>query len=314
MGNKVISEFSVGDSITAFFAVRTCELRDFTRGKFLSLELGDCSGRIPAVMWEPNQFALTDLEPGMVVKIRGEVTQYQGRKQLTVNRMRLALDDEYQLEEILPHSSQPREQRRQRIFNLTEKLENTYIRRLVSSFWEDTAFFERFIDAPAGKLWHHAFVGGLAEHSTNVAELTMQVGSNYDFLNRDYLIFGGLLHDIGKVDTYSTAATIDYTDSGRLVGHICIADNWIVNNAGKIDDFPPKLLTKLRHLILSHQGEFETPVKPMMPEAFVIYYCDEIDSKLGAIDRIRTRLERPGWSEFVKLLDRFLYFDKGTEE
>ena len=79
--------------------------------------------------------------------------------------------------------------------------------------------------------------------------------------------------------------------------------------AARIEDFPQSLLTKLRHLILSHQGEFETPVRPMMPEAFVLYFCDEIDSKLGAIDRIRTRQGKPGWSDYVKLLDRFLYFD-----
>ncbi|RKX28218.1 MAG: hypothetical protein DRP47_04870 [Candidatus Zixiibacteriota bacterium] len=309
MESKKIADFAIGDSVVAFFSVRRREVREFTRGKFISLELGDASGRIPAVVWEPDHFCLTDLEAGMVVKVRGTVNEYQNRKQLTVSRIRLALDDEYDLENILPHSSQTPEQRQNRIFKLTEQIENTYIRTLVESFWEDEQFLERFLNAAAGKLWHHAYIGGLSEHSANVAELALRVAVGYDSLNNDYLIFGGLLHDIGKVDSYATTTAINYTDQGRLVGHICIADTWIYERAARIESFPPALLTKLRHLILSHQGEFDTPVRPMMPEAFVIYYCDEIDSKIGALDRIRKKTETPGWSEWVKLLERYIYFD-----
>ncbi|HPC11882.1 MAG TPA: OB-fold nucleic acid binding domain-containing protein [candidate division Zixibacteria bacterium] len=314
MEAKRISEFAVDDTITAFFSVRKREVREFTRGKFLSLELGDASGRIPAVVWEPDQFALEELAEGMVVKAAGKVTEYNGRLQLTITRIRLAAEDEYRLEDILPHSKQPLEQRRARILTLTRQIDNSHIRRLVESFWEDQAFFARFLAAAAGKLWHHACVGGLSEHSANVGELALRVAAGYDFLNRDYLIFGGLLHDLGKVNTYAGAAAIDYTDEGRLVGHICIADVWVCERAARIEGFPPALLTKLRHLLLSHQGEFETPVRPMMPEAFVLYYCDEIDSKLGAMSRIRERQGKPGWSEYVKLIDRFLYFDDTAQE
>ncbi len=314
MDTKKISDYVVDDSITGFFSVRKRDIREYYKGKFVSLELGDSSGRIGAVLWEPDQFALEDLELGMVVKIKGTVGEYQGRPQLTVQMLRRAGDDEYLLEDILPHSSQPIEERRSRILKLTEKIESGYIRRLVSAFWEDEAFFTKFLNAAAGKLWHHAYVGGLSEHSANVGELALRVAQGYNFLNRDYLIFGGLLHDLGKVDTYESHAAIDYTDQGRLVGHICIADVWICERAKEIEGFPPSLLTKLRHMILSHQGEFETPVRPMMPEAFVLYYCDEIDSKMGAINRIRERKGKPGWSDFVKLLDRFLYFDELPED
>jgi 3'-5' exoribonuclease len=314
MEAKRISELVVDDNVTAFFAVRRREVREFSRGKFLSLELGDASGRITAVFWDPDQFCLEELQEGMVVKAAGKVTEYNGRTQLTVSRMRLAREDEYALEDILPHSQQPIEERKARILALTNKIENSCIKRLVGSFWEDEVFFQKFLVAAAGKLWHHAYVGGLSEHSANVGELALRVAAGYDFLNKDYLIFVGLLHDLGKVNTYAGQASIDYTDEGRLVGHICIADVWVCERAAQIEAFPPTLLTKLRHMLLSHQGEFETPVRPMMQESFVLYFCDEIDSKMGAISRIRERQGKPGWSEYVKLLDRFLYFDDRLED
>ncbi len=314
MDAKKISDYVIDDKVTAFFSVRKKDIREYYKGKFVSLELGDSSGRINGVMWEPDQFALAELEAGMVIKAQGTVGEYNGRLQLTIAKMRLATDDEYRLEDILPHSKQPLEERRSRILALTEKIENNHIKKLVESFWNDQKFFQKFLVAAAGKLWHHAYVGGLSEHSANVGELALRVAAGYDFINRDYLIFGGLLHDVGKVSTYETEAAIDYTDEGRLVGHICIADVWLCERAAKFDYFPPALLTKLRHLLLSHQGEFDTPVRPMMPEAFILYYCDEIDSKMGAISRIRERQGGPGWSEYVKLLERFLYFDDTFED
>lgn len=316
MGNKKIKDFDLDDNITSFFSVRKKTVREYSRGRFVSLELGDCSGRINGVIWEPDQFSLAELTPGMVVKVRGVVGEYNNVRQLTVSKIRLAEDDEYSLEDILPHSKQPIEERRARILTLTEKIENSYTKTLVNSFWEDEAFFEEYLTAAAGKLWHHAHVGGLSEHSANVAELALGVAAGYDFLDKDYLVFGGLLHDAGKASAYSVDTVIDYTDEGRLVGHICIADEWVCRRAEKIAAFPDKLLTELRHVILSHHGtkEFASPVVPMMPEAFVLYYCDEIDSKLGAIDRIRERHQGKGWSDYIRLLDRYLYFGEEREE
>jgi 3'-5' exoribonuclease len=316
MEGKRIKDFALEDTVTSFFAVRKKVVREYARGQFISLELGDCTGRINAVIWDPDHFCLTDLTEGMVVKVRGVIGEYNNKMQLTVNRIRLAKDDEYTIEDILPHSAEPLESRRARILSLTEKIENGYIQKLVKSFWDDERFFDDYLKAPAGKLWHHAYIGGLSEHSANVAELALRVASGYDFLDRDYLIFGGLLHDAGKMKQFAVDTMIDYTDEGRLVGHISIADTWICERATRIEAFPDKLLMKLRHIILSHHGtlEFASPVLPMTPEAFVVFYCDEIDSKMGAIDRIRERQGGKGWSDYVKLLERYLYFGDGREE
>ncbi|MFQ6008475.1 MAG: 3'-5' exoribonuclease YhaM family protein [Candidatus Zixiibacteriota bacterium] len=316
MENKKIKDLVLDDTVTSFFAVRKKEVREYTRGQYVSLELGDCTGRIAAVIWEPDHFCLTELAEGMVIKARGVVGEYNNKRQLTINRVRLAQEGEYVIEDILPHSAEPVEQRRTRILSLTEKIENSYIKRLVESFWDDEKFFNDFLKAPAGKLWHHAYVGGLSEHSANVAELALRVSCGYDFLNQDYLIFGGLLHDAGKIKQFATTTMIDYTDEGRLVGHISIADTWVCKRAAKIETFPESLLTKLRHIILSHQGthEYASPILPQTPEAFVVFYCDEIDAKLGAINRIRERHGGKGWSDYVKLLERYLYFGEEQEE
>lgn len=317
MEQKYIKDYVRDDFVEGFFAVRRKDVREYARGQFVSLELGDHTGRINGVMWEPDQFALTEMTEGMVVKARAVVGEYNHRPQLNISRIRLANEDEYTLEGILPHSTQPREQRESRLMALTAKIENGYIKALTEAFWTDRDFFDSYMIAAAGKLWHHAYIGGLSEHSANVTELALRVAQGYPWLNKDYLIFGGLFHDAGKVRTYSSDSTvIDYTDEGRLIGHICLADHWIAEKAAVIEGFPPALLMKLRHMILSHQGELQyaTPVVPQMPEAFVLYYCDEIDSKMGAIERIRTRQGGTGWSEYVNMLDRFLYFGDGPEE
>lgn len=317
MEQKYIKDYVRDDFVEGFFAVRRKDVREYARGQFVSLELGDHTGRINGVMWEPDQFALTEMTEGMVVKARAVVGEYNHRPQLNISRIRLANEDEYTLEDILPHSTQPREQRESRLMALTAKIENGYIKALTEAFWTDRDFFDSYMIAAAGKLWHHAYIGGLSEHSANVTELALRVAQGYPWLNKDYLIFGGLFHDAGKVRTYSSDSTvIDYTDEGRLIGHICLADHWIAEKAAVIEGFPPALLMKLRHMILSHQGELQyaTPVVPQMPEAFVLYYCDEIDSKMGAIERIRTRQGGTGWSEYVNMLDRFLYFGDGPEE
>ncbi len=316
MENKRIVDFVTDDRVEGFFAVRRKTVREYTKGRFVSLELGDCTGRVGAVMWEPDQFALEELADGMVVKARGVVGEYNSKTQFTLSRIRLALDGEYASEDILPQSPFSYEDRRVRLLALRDRIENEHIKALVDSFFEDEAFFEAYLKAAAGKLWHHATIGGLSEHSASVTELALRVAEGYDFLTRDYLIFGGIFHDAGKIDTYCTDTVIDYTDEGRLIGHICLADHWITERAKKIEDFPDRLLMKLRHMILSHQGELEyaTPVVPQMPEAFVLYYCDEIDSKMGAIDRIRRKHDGHGWSEYVKMLNRFLYFGEREDQ
>ena len=306
---NMIKDFVLNDTITAFLSVRKRDVREYGGKSFLSFEFGDASGKIAGVWWEPDHFGLEELTEGMVVKVKGAIGDYKGNLQVKVVKMRPAKDEEYSLNDILPHSKYSEEELRARILGLTEKIENGNVRKLADAFWKDEAFLAAYLKAAAGKLWHHACVGGLAEHSANVAEICLEMGRRYLFLDRDLLIFGGLFHDMGKISQYEITSLIDYSSEGRLIGHICWADHVITSRAEKIDFFPPNLLMKIRHLIISHQGQLDyaSPIVPQIPEAFILFYADEIDSKMGAIERIRDKTGA-GWSEYVKLLDRFLYF------
>lgn len=306
----MIKDFVISDTVTAFLAVRRKDVKEYNGNTYISFEFGDASGRIQAVWWEPDQSAIEELEEGDIVKIKGTVAQYRGKAQLKVVKLRPAKEDEYNLADLLPHSQFTKDELKGKILSLTERVENSYIRKLLDLFWNDQGFFDEYLKAAGGKLWHHAFIGGLAEHSLNVTELCLDIARKYPYLDRDLLIFGGLFHDMGKMYQYKITSFIDYSDEGRLIGHISMADSIITEKAGQIETFPPNLLMKLRHLILSHHGqiEFASPVVPQIPEAFVLYYVDELDAKMGAIDRIREKTGGSGWSEYVNLISRHIYF------
>jgi len=306
----MIKDFVLNETATDFLVVRRKDIKEYNEKQFISFEFGDSSGRITGVWWEPEQFAIDDLAEGMVVKVRGDIQTYRGKNQLRVSRMRLAKEDEYNLSDLLPHSKYPLDEMKSKILKLSDRVENSFVRQLMEQFWNDEPFFTAYLKAAAGKLWHHAYIGGLAEHSINVTEICISTSEKYDFIDRDLLIFGGLFHDLGKLSQYKITSFIDYTDEGRLIGHISWADHEVARRAESIESFPPRLLMKLRHLILAHHGQIEyaSPVLPQIPEAFILYYADEIDSKMGAISRIRDKNEGAGWSEYVKLLGRHLYF------
>ena len=173
--------------------------------------------------------------------------------------------------------------------------------------------------SPAAKLWHHSYIGGLAEHTLNVVYLCRAACSIYDDLDKDLLLTGALLHDIGKADTYSLDSFFDYTDDGRLLGHIVIADKIITDSIAGIDDFPSEKAKLIRHLVLSHQGEYEqaTPVLPQTLEANILYINDLMDSRVGGIKKVLAKTRQPGqrWSNYVKLIERYIYFgDKSGEK
>jgi 3'-5' exoribonuclease len=306
----MIKDFAQNDTVTAFLTIRKKEVREYNGNTYISFEFGDASGRIAGVWWEPEQSVLEELTEGDIVKVKGGIGLYRGRPQLRVLKLRRAKEEEYSLADLLPHSKFSIEELKSKIISLTEKVENGFIKSLLMAFWEDGSFFDAYLRAAAGKLWHHSYVAGLAEHSINVTEICLEMAKRYYFLDRGLLTFGGLFHDMGKMFQYRITSFIDYTDEGRMIGHISLADSLIVERAAAIESFPPKLLIKLRHLILSHHGqiEFASPVVPQIPEAFILYYADEIDSKMGAIERIREKSGGTGWSDYVNLLDRYLYF------
>jgi 3'-5' exoribonuclease len=195
---------------------------------------------------------------------------------------------------------------------IIEQVADHHYHQLLTAIFSDGILRRQFTFAPAAKLWHHSYIGGLAHHTLNVTKLALKACEVYDGLDRDLLVSGALLHDLGKAETYSLENYFDYTDDGRLLGHIVIADRIITSKINRLPDFPAEKKKLIRHLVLSHQGTYEqaSPVLPQTLEANILYVLDLLDSRVGGILKVINKSRQPGqrWSGYVKLLERYLYF------
>ena len=311
-----IRDLKPGEEVSGFFAVRKKELKEYDSRFFLKLELGDASGRLDAVMWEDAAVTNNQLEVGSVVKVKGTVTTYRDDLQINVRNIRPAKPEEFSLDEILPRSRFSKEELEKRFAEEAGRVKNPHLKKLLELFFADRNVFDAYFTAPAGKLWHHNYVGGLAEHSLQMAEIARKVAPFYPLVEVDLLATGALLHDSGKGWQYRAAGFFDYTTEGRLVGHINSGDHYIASLTEKIEGFPAELGLRLRHLILSHQGTGEqgSPIVPQTPEAFVLYSIDELDSKMGALARIWEKDKKAGWSEYINLIGRYIYWGENRTQ
>jgi 3'-5' exoribonuclease len=310
MKSVYVSELSIGDSVNDFFALRKVELREFPNGKMVSLEIGDRTGRMKGVIWSFTPQLLRELIPGDVYRLKGSVTTYKGENQVTVDS--IERQKEYDPEDFLARGPFSIDELQARLTAAIHGVTDDSYRALLVAIFSDAGFLPGFLKGVGGKLWHHNYIGGLAEHTLGVFDLCTDFAARYAELDKDLLLTGALLHDIGKIDSYSLESFIEYSDSGRLLGHIVIGDEIVKEVISRIAGFPADKSLRLRHLILSHQGspEQSSPIPPMMPEGMALYIADLLDSKLAALRRIRQKEHRPGirWSNYVNLLDRYIYF------
>lgn len=311
---------SQGREVISYFALRKLELRskDSDGKPFLSLELGDASGRMDAVLWNEAQAAFSQLAVGDVVAVKGTVTSYRDSPQLKIDNISRAEPSDFSLEHFLPQSPLSPAEREAAIRSELVGIKDPSLSKLLASFFDDQDFRHRFLTAPAAKLWHHAYLGGLAEHTLAVCRLAHAAASNYDLLDHQLLLTGALLHDIGKIPEFRVTTFIDYSDEGRLLGHIVLGDQMLKERLSRIRDFPQEKAMRLRHMLLSHHGERErgSPVTPATLEALVLHHCDYLDSHAGAFTRIIKREGGSGkrWSDYVNLIDRFIYLPDSAGE
>jgi 3'-5' exoribonuclease len=195
-------------------------------------------------------------------------------------------------------------------------IRNPWIRRLVESFLEEPSFRDRFLEAPAAVTNHHAYLGGLIEHIVSLAESCLRTCEAYPTLDRDLMIAGAFLHDIGKVEERSVDRGLDYSERGRLIGHIVTGVLWVEERARRMEGFPPATLDALKHLILSHHGELEwgSPIQPLTAEAIALHTLDNLDAKLWAFDRAcrESRENRSSFTEWTKIFGRKMFKGSGT--
>ena len=197
---------------------------------------------------------------------------------------------------------------------LIRSVENPHIGKLLNFFFGNREGWHRFCSAPAAKGIHHAYIGGLLEHALSMARIADMLAAHYEGVDRSLLLAGVLLHDIGKMEElHLTNGVIDYTDRGRLKGHLVIGSELVGRAAAEIKGFPQETLDQLQHLILSHHGrlEFGSPIVPMTVEAFLLNYIDELDSKMNVLEQLRRKMKDKefGWSEYQRSLERFLFLN-----
>jgi 3'-5' exoribonuclease len=302
-----------GDIITGFYLLGKIETRKKKDGNpFLTMSLQDATGSLEAKMWDSFAEFYAGAKSGDVVKVEGRVDHFGGNPQLVVSRIRLATEEEVpDRTQFMPHSPLSAEDAKQLLSELLESIENPNLKAAVAAVYDDPDFLERFLAAPGGKKWHHPTLGGLAEHTISLAKLADQVGQLYDSVDRDLLVSGALLHDIGKVWELSVDLAFDYTAEGRLLGHIVQGTMFLDQKLREIPDFPEETRRQLIHLILSHQGDpsMGSPVKPATLEALVLHYCDQIDSRISAFLRERESAEGQDFS-WIKLMEQFFYYRK----
>lgn len=307
--------------MTEFFVLRKQEIRDTVDGqKFLKLELGDRTGRIDGVVWD-NADQIYDLaQTGDVVKIKASVTTYKEMPQLKVEKLRKAKEEEIDLSDFLPASERDLDSLYDEFEEAVSSIQNPHLRSLLELLLKDSSVMEKLKVTPGGKLWHHAYVGGLLQHTLRVVQVCEKAASMYELVDRDLLITGALVHDIGKISSYSARGFFDYTDEGRLIGHIVSGNELIDRKIQMIEDFPSELALRLKHLVLSHQGqlEFASPVVPKTLEAIILHYADELDAKADAFSHIIKTQKSKGkrWSDWVNLINRYIYLgeEEETEE
>jgi 3'-5' exoribonuclease len=316
MKSLFVTDIKPGSEVADFFVLRKKEIKEYNGQRFLKLELGDKTGRIDGVVWDNPEEIFNLAETGEIVKIKGWVTTYRDASQIKVERLRKAIKSEVELSDFLPSSEKDTSVLLEEFRKVVSSVQNLHLKKLLELLLEDSDLTEKIKKTPGGKLWHHAYVGGLLEHTLKVTQICEKAAGLYPLVNRDLLITGALLHDIGKINSYSAKGFFDYTDEGRLVGHIVSGEELIAKKLLEIPDFPPELALQVKHLILSHQGklEFASPVVPQTIEAVILYYADEMDAKVDAFGHIIKTQKRKGkkWSDWVHLIDRYIYM--GEEE
>jgi 3'-5' exoribonuclease len=310
MKSTFVIDLAPGNAVEELFALRKVELKEYPNGKMIVLEIGDRTGRIKGVIWSGLPDLFKKLVPGDVCRIKGTITTYKGEPQVTIEKIEPEKD--FDIGDFLPTGPFSTEELEKSLSSAIEGISDKDYHSLIGAVFADEQFRVRFLTGVGGKLWHHNYIGGLAEHTLAVHDLCRDFAARYKELDADLMATGAILHDIGKVESYSLGNFIDYTDSGRLIGHIVIGDEIVKMAAASLPEFPAEKNLKIRHLILSHQGspDQSSPVPPMMPEGVALYLADLLDSRLAAFRRITEKEKQEGvrWSNYVNLLDQFIFF------
>ena len=267
-------------AVTGYFVVTSRQTKSKKDGSpYFALTLADSTGQIEARMWDTSDAG--EFASGDVVKLRGQVSRYQDKLQITVDRIRRAAPAEFDLGDFVPKTECDVDELWAALGSYVESFTDPHLKALMQSFLDDPEIAAALREAPAAKTLHHAWIGGLLEHIISLLGVCDLAAKHYG-VHRDLLLTGAMLHDIGKLHELRWGTTFEYTMEGQLLGHITIGVGMVDRKMDLIEGFPPALRLLVRHLILSHHGKYEfgSPKLPMIPEAVLLHYLDDMDAKM----------------------------------
>src|SRR5580704_3451634 len=295
--------------ITSSFVVVSKQVKPKKSGEpYLALTLGDRSGQLEAKMWDNVEEVLDAFEQDDFLKVKGLINKYKNRFQLTIHKLRKLGESEIDFSDYLPKTTKDIDELWKTLAAYLASFENPYLRALIQAFMADPEIAQAYRNAPAAKTLHHAYIGGLLDHVVSLCRSCDLICRNYPQVNRDLVLAGAFLHDVGKIHELTYNRSFTYTTRGQLLGHMVIELEMLQAKLAVVPNFPPELKTLLEHLIISHHGEYEfgSPKLPMFPEALLLHYMDDLDSKMEAMRAHFEReadLESP-WTSYNASLGR----------
>lgn len=312
MARKFVEDIRPGDSVEQAFLVREKDLRTSRSGSlYIDLDLMDRTGVVSAKFWDASQLLYESFARGDFVAVEAIAESYRDKLQLVVTHLRRLEPSQADIAEFLPQTKKDVRALLGRLREVAARVQSPHLRALLAAFLDDEEFVARFKVVPGGVSIHHASLGGLLEHTVALVELALVVGERYPNLDRDLLVAGCVLHDIGKVESYDCSQGFRYTDAGGLIGHLPLGASMVERRAGAISGFPRPLLDHLLHMVLSHHGDYQfgSPVLPATAEAIALHYLDNLDAKLNAFETavLGDMDETDEWTEWSRVFNRRLF-------
>ena len=310
-----INQIKERDRVESIFLVRDKITAMAKNGKpYMTLKIMDRTGEVEGRIWDQIDKFSSMFEKNDFILVNAKASVYMGKMQLIIQDLRKVEENLVDLGDFLPVSQRSPVEMRNELDTILDSLTNPHVGALLRSFFDDPEFYALYSKAPAAKAMHHVFLGGLLEHSLAVSALAGDVARRYQQVNRDLLICGALLHDVGKVSELSYQRSFDYTDEGKLLGHIVIGVQMVEDRIRQLTDFPAELSMMIKHLLLSHHGQYDfgSPKRPKFLEAVILNFVDDLDSKINGVQtHIDKEPDREGsWTSYHRLYDRYFY--KGT--
>lgn len=319
MAKQYVAEIKDRDPVAAVFLVKDKIMAMAKNGKpYMNLRFMDKSGEIEAKVWDNVDLLDKQFDKDDFVQVRGKASVYMNKMQIVVAEINKMPEEQVNLADFLPESPRDNAEMRQELREVVAALTNPHLRRLMETFLADAPFLDLYCMAPAAKGMHHVYLGGLLEHSLSLVKLVKTIVPLYSGINEDLLVVGALLHDVGKVHEMSYERAFDYTDVGKLLGHITIGVEMVEDKIRQVDGFPRELGILLKHMLLSHHGQYEygSPKRPKTVEATILNYLDDMDSKINGIQAhiAKESVSTSRWTAYHRLYDRYFFKSNGMEE